>query len=285
MSLVPLPVTNSSVTGIQTHTTTTTTPFAVSTFTNMANSNAVNNNSNNTNNTNIDKKQTTKTSQDLKATTTAHEKQIKEMPSTAANTTTLSSSASTTTALPSCTKTLTTTAAASSTTMNAAKNVTNTTTTSHCDSSSISSSSSSSVSISDCQQSCDAIIKTELESLDSASDNAVETLDDDLTDSNDLQLAAMRQRPITLSSVNPHIICSLCFGYLIDATTIVECLHSCKFSHFFPLILVYFCFLSLILYHKRLKVICNWHKDMRMYLCIYMQLPVIFFFWQPCNNN
>ncbi|TMW39774.1 hypothetical protein DOY81_015146, partial [Sarcophaga bullata] len=88
------------------------------------------------------------------------------------------------------------------------------------------SSSSSSVSISDCQQSCDAIIKTELESLDSASDNAAETLDDDLADSNDLQLAAMRQRPITLSSVNPHIICSLCFGYLIDATTIVECLHS-----------------------------------------------------------
>ncbi|XP_061400738.1 polycomb group protein Psc [Musca vetustissima] len=36
----------------------------------------------------------------------------------------------------------------------------------------------------------------------------------------------MKHRPILLSSMNPHIICSLCFGYLIDATTIVECLHS-----------------------------------------------------------
>lgn len=30
-------------------------------------------------------------------------------------------------------------------------------------------------------------------------------------------------------SLNPHLICVLCGGYLIDATTIVECLHSCKY--------------------------------------------------------
>lgn len=34
---------------------------------------------------------------------------------------------------------------------------------------------------------------------------------------------------IKIRDVNPHIICSLCAGYLIDATSIVECLHTfCK---------------------------------------------------------
>lgn len=33
---------------------------------------------------------------------------------------------------------------------------------------------------------------------------------------------------IYLKTVNPHITCNLCKGYLINATTIVECLHSCK---------------------------------------------------------
>ncbi|WAR21789.1 BMI1-like protein [Mya arenaria] len=31
---------------------------------------------------------------------------------------------------------------------------------------------------------------------------------------------------VRMTDVNPHIICSLCFGYFIDATTIVECLHT-----------------------------------------------------------
>lgn len=34
---------------------------------------------------------------------------------------------------------------------------------------------------------------------------------------------------IMLNIVNPQITCSLCKGYLINATTIVECLHSCKY--------------------------------------------------------
>lgn len=34
---------------------------------------------------------------------------------------------------------------------------------------------------------------------------------------------------IRLSDLNPHIVCSLCAGYFIDATTITECLHTfCK---------------------------------------------------------
>ena len=30
--------------------------------------------------------------------------------------------------------------------------------------------------------------------------------------------------------VMDHVTCSLCSGYLIDATTVVGCLHSCKLS-------------------------------------------------------
>lgn len=33
-----------------------------------------------------------------------------------------------------------------------------------------------------------------------------------------------------LTEVNPHLTCHLCKGYLIDATTIVECLHSCTYQ-------------------------------------------------------
>ena len=33
---------------------------------------------------------------------------------------------------------------------------------------------------------------------------------------------------IKILEINPHIVCSLCAGYFIDATTIMECLHTCK---------------------------------------------------------
>lgn len=32
-----------------------------------------------------------------------------------------------------------------------------------------------------------------------------------------------------IKDLNRYLTCSLCGGYLIDATTIVECLHSCKY--------------------------------------------------------
>ncbi|XP_046543363.1 polycomb group RING finger protein 3-like [Haliotis rubra] len=39
----------------------------------------------------------------------------------------------------------------------------------------------------------------------------------------------MMEKKIRLKTVNEHITCSLCTGYLIDATTITECLHTfCK---------------------------------------------------------
>lgn len=36
------------------------------------------------------------------------------------------------------------------------------------------------------------------------------------------------QSKVLLDNVIPFITCNLCKGYLIDATTIVECLHTCK---------------------------------------------------------
>ena len=34
---------------------------------------------------------------------------------------------------------------------------------------------------------------------------------------------------ISIRDTNPHIVCSLCAGYFIDATTIMECLHTCEY--------------------------------------------------------
>lgn len=39
-----------------------------------------------------------------------------------------------------------------------------------------------------------------------------------------------RTTRIKITELNPHLMCALCGGYFIDATTIVECLHSCEFS-------------------------------------------------------
>lgn len=39
-----------------------------------------------------------------------------------------------------------------------------------------------------------------------------------------------KSQKVLLGDVHPYIICNLCKGYLIEATTIVECLHTCKCS-------------------------------------------------------
>lgn len=40
----------------------------------------------------------------------------------------------------------------------------------------------------------------------------------------------MLTRKIKLCHINAHITCRLCEGYLIDATTVTECLHTCRSS-------------------------------------------------------
>lgn len=39
----------------------------------------------------------------------------------------------------------------------------------------------------------------------------------------------MLTRKIKLWDINAHITCRLCSGYLIDATTVTECLHTCEY--------------------------------------------------------
>lgn len=36
------------------------------------------------------------------------------------------------------------------------------------------------------------------------------------------------ERKIKLKTLNNHITCEICRGYFIDATTVTECLHTCK---------------------------------------------------------
>ena len=43
------------------------------------------------------------------------------------------------------------------------------------------------------------------------------------------QKGNVMDRRIRLKCVNPHIICCLCKGYMINATTITECLHTCEY--------------------------------------------------------
>lgn len=41
------------------------------------------------------------------------------------------------------------------------------------------------------------------------------------------------ERKIKLRTLNSHITCKICRGYLIDATTVTECLHTCKYNNLF----------------------------------------------------
>ena len=43
-----------------------------------------------------------------------------------------------------------------------------------------------------------------------------------------LAAAAGGRGRVPMLEVNPHVMCVLCGGYFIDATTIIECLHSCE---------------------------------------------------------
>jgi len=35
-------------------------------------------------------------------------------------------------------------------------------------------------------------------------------------------------RACRVYDINEHLLCALCSGYLVDATAIIECLHTCK---------------------------------------------------------
>ncbi len=44
------------------------------------------------------------------------------------------------------------------------------------------------------------------------------------------QKGNIMDRRVRLKAVNSYVTCTLCKGYLIDATTITECLHTCEFQ-------------------------------------------------------
>ncbi|NXU39390.1 PCGF6 protein, partial [Drymodes brunneopygia] len=46
------------------------------------------------------------------------------------------------------------------------------------------------------------------------------------TDDGELDSDDDQERMINLSELTPYILCSICKGYFIDATTITECLHT-----------------------------------------------------------
>uniref|UniRef100_A0A8C4NP42 BMI1 proto-onco, polycomb ring finger n=1 Tax=Dicentrarchus labrax TaxID=13489 RepID=A0A8C4NP42_DICLA len=50
-----------------------------------------------------------------------------------------------------------------------------------------------------------------------------------------ISLNMHRTTRIKITELNPHLMCVLCGGYFIDATTIIECLHSCDFNCEFSL--------------------------------------------------
>lgn len=46
------------------------------------------------------------------------------------------------------------------------------------------------------------------------------------------------ERKIKLKALNSHITCKICRGYLIDATTVTECLHTCMYHILFYFIYI-----------------------------------------------
>ena len=78
----------------------------------------------------------------------------------------------------------------------------------------------------------------------------------------------MMEKKMRLKTVNPQITCTLCKGYLIDATTITECLHTCK-SHlltFIPIVSLYlYCDLRMTISLTPVTVFC----------LIYLSLPLL----------
>ena len=48
------------------------------------------------------------------------------------------------------------------------------------------------------------------------------------------EAAGRRRRCRRIYDLNEHLLCALCSGYLVDATAIIECLHTCKSARHLP---------------------------------------------------
>lgn len=53
---------------------------------------------------------------------------------------------------------------------------------------------------------------------------------EDITENKKIQILPMKEeRKPLLKDLNNFLMCRLCGGYLVEATTIVECFHTCEY--------------------------------------------------------
>ncbi|KAL5006295.1 hypothetical protein ScPMuIL_015101 [Solemya velum] len=85
-----------------------------------------------------------------------------------------------------------------------------------------------------------------------------------------------RATRLKITELNPHLICILCGGYLIDATTIVECLHSfCRTCVVRYLDTSKYCPICDVLVHKT-KPLLNIRLDHTLQDLVYKLVPGLF---------
>ncbi|CAB1325765.1 unnamed protein product [Coregonus sp. 'balchen'] len=85
-----------------------------------------------------------------------------------------------------------------------------------------------------------------------------------------------RTTKIKITELNPHLMCVLCGGYFIDATTIVECLHSfCKMCIVCYLETSKYCPICDVQVHKT-KPLLNIRSDKTLQDIVYRLVPGLF---------
>lgn len=96
--------------------------------------------------------------------------------------------------------------------------------------------------------------------------------------------AVIKGGGVKLTDVNPHLVCVLCHGYFVDATSIVECLHSCKHYLFYIYIItsnyiggILYFLLQFVLYYNRNTFILVLHYFIFGVLTLLTLLYIFFF--------
>ncbi|ELU14843.1 hypothetical protein CAPTEDRAFT_207553 [Capitella teleta] len=94
---------------------------------------------------------------------------------------------------------------------------------------------------------------------------------------------------VKLTELNPHLICVLCGGYYVDATTITECLHTfCKTCIVRYLDSSKYCPVCDVMVHKT-KPLLHIRSDHLLQALVYKMVPGLFTifgrrdFWN-CKN-
>ncbi|KAG9356078.1 hypothetical protein JZ751_000922 [Albula glossodonta] len=91
-----------------------------------------------------------------------------------------------------------------------------------------------------------------------------------------LSMTMHRTTRIKITELNPHLMCVLCGGYFIDATTIVECLHSfCKMCIVRYLETSKYCPICDVQVHKT-KPLLNIRSDKTLQDIVYKLVPGLF---------